>query len=95
LSREPRAAAIAMGEGKTETAEVPRDGDMADGVGDGFDVLNFINFQWDVVSPQELSGRFIVKPKCSQVGPNRRSCFLRFECMFVSILFVQYRLPAN
>ena len=45
-----------------------RDGDLADGVGDGFDVLNYINFRWDVVSPSEMSGRFIVKPKTSQVS---------------------------
>lgn len=42
------------------------DGSTFDGVGDGFDVLNYINFQWDVVSPSEMSGRFIVKPKTAQ-----------------------------
>lgn len=45
-----------------------RAGDMADGVGDGFDVLNYIDFHWDMVSPLEMSGRFIVKPKTSQVS---------------------------
>lgn len=44
------------------------DGSTFDGVGDGFDVLNYINFQWDVVSPSEMSGRFIVKPKTAQVS---------------------------
>ena len=41
--------------------------DSEDGVGDGFDVLNFIDFHWDMVSPSEMSGRFVVKPKSSQV----------------------------
>ncbi|KAG0553945.1 hypothetical protein M758_12G054000 [Ceratodon purpureus] len=40
--------------------------DSEDGVGDGFDVLNFIDFHWDMVSPSEMSGRFVVKPKSSQ-----------------------------
>lgn len=34
-----------------------------DGVGDGFDVLNYINFWWDVVLEKEMSGCFIVKFK--------------------------------
>jgi hypothetical protein len=55
-----------MGGGSEDDA---KGGDAGDGVGDGFDMLNYINFRWDMVSPSELSGRFIVKPKTSQVSP--------------------------
>lgn len=37
-------------------------------VTDGFDVLNFIDFKWDVMSTRELSGHFTVTPKTSQVS---------------------------
>ena len=37
-------------------------------VTDGFDVLNFIEFKWDVMSTQELSGHFTVSPKTCQVS---------------------------
>lgn len=33
---------------------------------DGFDVLNFIDFKWDLVSTKELRGRFLVSPKTCQ-----------------------------
>lgn len=35
---------------------------------DGFDVLNFIDFKWDLVSTKELRGRFLVSPKTCQVS---------------------------
>ncbi|XP_024376715.1 1,4-dihydroxy-2-naphthoyl-CoA thioesterase 1 [Physcomitrium patens] len=35
-------------------------------VTDGFDVLNFIDFKWDVVSTAELGGHFLVLPKTCQ-----------------------------
>lgn len=49
-------------------------------VTDGFDVLNFIDFKWDVVSTKELRGHFLVSPKTCQVcGQTRPSfCFLYF-----------------
>jgi len=36
-------------------------------VTDGFDVLNFIDFKWDVVSTKELCGHFLVSSKTCQV----------------------------
>jgi 1,4-dihydroxy-2-naphthoyl-CoA hydrolase len=38
----------------------------SDTVTDGFDVLNFIDFKWDVVSAKELRGRFLVSSKTCQ-----------------------------
>ncbi|KAG0622929.1 hypothetical protein M758_3G134400 [Ceratodon purpureus] len=35
-------------------------------VSDGFDVLNFIEFQWDAVSTSGLRGHFLVTPKLCQ-----------------------------
>lgn len=37
-------------------------------VTDGFDVLNFIDFKWDVMSTRELCGHFTVTPKTCQVS---------------------------
>ena len=36
-------------------------------VTDGFGVLNFIDFKWDAVSSEGLSGHFLVTPKLCQV----------------------------
>lgn len=45
-------------------------------VTDGFDVLDFIDFKWDVVATTGLRGHFLVTPKICQVGCPL--CFLAF-----------------
>lgn len=59
-------------------------------VTDGFDVLNFIDFKWDVVSTAELGGHFLVLPKTCQVRifSDARSRISMQSSIFVCFLTV-------
>lgn len=68
---------------KAESVEVglTKPSSSSDGavVTDGFDVLNFIGFEWDVVSTKEIGGHFLVTSKTCQVcrpSSSSSNCFL-------------------
>jgi hypothetical protein len=62
-----------------EAPEVSRAGDENENstqASTGFEVLNFINFQMQVVSKSEMSGWFIVSTKSAQVRSFLKLFFL-------------------
>lgn len=52
----------------TKAVEEPSKSSPSKVVTDGFEVLRYIDFVWEKVSPEELAGRFLVTPRTSQVS---------------------------